>query len=133
MSDKKRIEEAEHWYKSAEDELDSGAILMMHKKHYHACFHARQAVIDALKAAWCLKDREPGDKTGPELIRQLQKIDNKTFLKLENRIDDLEKIARIEPRDIPPAKTFAKKDSEFFINTAYKILAQIKTLVITSG
>jgi HEPN domain-containing protein len=129
MNGNKNPEKAKRWYESAQDELDSGAILMMHKKHYHACFHARQAVLQALKAAWNLKNNEPGDKAGSELIRQLPQVDNETFLKLEKYIDVVEKIDRFDSPGIPPGKEFDNKDSEFFIDTAYKVLAEVKTII----
>lgn len=146
MSDQRYREEANRCYESAQDELDSGAILLMHKKHYHACFHAHQAILQALTAAWYAHNRVAGNETGPGLIRHLGDVDNKIFLKFKTFLPDVEKIerslplflpnSRIESFDLPgihPGKEFAKKDSEFFIDTAYKILAEVKTVIAKQG
>lgn len=133
MNCNKNREEAKQWFAAARDDLDSGAILMMHKKHKHACFFARQAAIKALKALWFLHNTEPAKRGIPGLFRGLKKIANPIFLNLEILTGDLRIIDRWPSPDSPTAKEFGEKECELFINTAYKIVAEVDTIIFASG
>ena len=133
MTDNKNLEEAALWFEAAQDDLDSGAILMMYKKHNHACLFARLAVMKALKALWFFHDTDPAKRRIPGLVRGLQKIDNNIFLKLTTYIDDLTMIDRWDSFGSPRVKESDKKESDFFVNTAYKIITEVKTIIFASG
>ncbi|MCK4764149.1 MAG: HEPN domain-containing protein [Candidatus Aminicenantes bacterium] len=129
MNVKKNIEEAKRLYEAAEDDLDSCGILLVHKKHAHACLFARQAALKALQAAYCYYNTGEGENPLPGLLVGLRYLHRETFRKLEKFIPAIEKLEKYGSPAHARDTTIAKEESDSCVNAAYHILAEIKALI----
>lgn len=59
MSKEKNKQEADRWFRTAQDDLDTAIILKDKGKFAHACFHAQQAGEKAVKVVWYFADADP--------------------------------------------------------------------------
>jgi len=137
MSVEKNKHEANRWFKTAEDDLDSSRVLHQNRKYAHACFHAQQAGEKALKAIWYLADADPWGHSISKLINDLQQVD----LKLHSRLEPIKKNAILLDRfyiptrypnglpGITPAEAYLEEDAIGCIEQAEKILTTIELLL----
>jgi hypothetical protein len=59
MSIGKNKLEANRWFRTAEDDLDTSVLLKKYNKFAHSCFHAQKAAGKAIKAIWYFEDADP--------------------------------------------------------------------------
>ena len=74
MSTEKNTKEANRWFKTAEDDLDSARILKDSGKYAHSCFHSQQAAAKSLKAVWYFSDEDPWGHSIKKLIDDLESV-----------------------------------------------------------
>jgi len=137
MSVEKNKQEANRWFKTAEDDLDSSRVLHQNGKYAHACFHAQQAGEKALKAIWYLVDADPWGHSISKLIHDLQQVD----VRLHGRLASIKRSAILLDRfyiptrypnglpDITPAEAYLEEDAISCIEHAGKILGTIKLII----
>ena len=137
MSHKKNREEANRWFITGQDDLDTAVILRKNKKHAHACFHAQQAVEKAIKGLWYFYDEDPWGHSILKLIQDIEEVDANAFSLLNKFVDDARKLDRLYiptryPNglpDITPDMAYSEDDSKYSITAAQKILKEVETII----
>ena len=137
MSREKNKQEAERWFRTAQDDLDTAVILKDRGKNAHACFHAQQAGEKAVKALWYFSDADPWGHSVKKLIDDLEEVDSNLFRNLKKLIRagmllDRFYIPTRYPNglpDITPDQAFNKKDALDAVKYAGMILRQVKKFI----
>jgi HEPN domain-containing protein/phosphoserine phosphatase len=137
MSHKKNQEEANRWFVTGKDDLDTAVILKQNQKHAHACFHAQQAVEKAIKAIWYLCDKDPWGHSIFKLVQDLEEVDTDAFSLLNQYTNDAKKLDRLYiptryPNglpDITPDMAYSEDDSQYSIDVAQKILNEVERII----
>ena len=75
MSVEKNIKEAVRWIETADEDIESAAILKKNGKFAHSCFHAQQSGEKAIKAVYYYLDADPWGHSIKRLIEDLRQID----------------------------------------------------------
>lgn len=137
MSHNKNRAEADRWFTTAQDDLDTAVILKQNHKHAHACFHAQQAVEKAIKGVWYFYDEDPWGHSILKLVRDLEEVDAKVFSLLSKFSDDARKLDRLYiptryPNglpDITPDMAYSEDDSRYSTSAARKILKEVEAIL----
>ena len=137
MSSEKNIVEAQRWYTTALDDLESAEILKRNGKFAHACFHSQQAGEKALKAVWYMLDADPWGHSIKKLIDDLYEVDKAVFTSLKSLERDGMVLDRfyIPTRypnslpDITPNIAFTEEDADTCLAHANNIIGAVKTLL----
>jgi len=137
MSHKKNREEANRWFTTGQDDLDTAVILRKNKKHAHACFHAHQAVEKAIKGVWYFYDEDPWGHSILKLIQDIEEVDANAFSLLNKFVEDARKLDRLYiptryPNglpDITPDMAYSEDDSRYSITAAQKIMKEVETII----
>jgi HEPN domain-containing protein len=137
MSIEKNKQEAERWFRTAQDDLDTAIILKDRGKYAHACFHAQQAGEKAIKALWYFSDADPWGHSVKKLIDDLEQVDItlfKNFKKLTRAGMVLDRfyIPTRYPNglpDITPDQAFNNKDALDALGYAEMILKRVKKFI----
>jgi HEPN domain-containing protein len=137
MSKEKNKQEAERWFLTAEDDLDTAVILKDKGKFAHSCFHAQQAGEKALKAAWYFADADPWGHSIKKLIDDLQYVNLTLFeclIKLvrPGMLLDRFYIPTRYPNGLPdltPDEAFNQEDAVEGVKHAEEILKKVRDCI----
>ncbi len=127
MSGAKLRQEAERWYRQAEDDMEAAAGLLAIDKYAQACFYAQQAAEKSLKAVGFLLDSDPWGHSCTKLIQALPSDELKLFSEVEDNAKALDKLY-IPTRypdalaELTPAEAFTQKEAHSAIAFAREIL-----------
>jgi HEPN domain-containing protein len=134
MSSEKNRVEANRWFRTATDDLDTAIILKKNSKFAHSCFHAQQSAEKAMKAVWQQLDADPWGHSIKKLIDDLESVDFGIFelfqkLSIVGGILDRFYIPTRYPNglpDITPDVAFTEEDAITCIDYAGKIIEAVK-------
>ena len=137
MSKEKNKQEADRWFRTAQDDLDTAVILKDKGKFAHSCFHAQQAGEKAVKAVWYFADADPWGHSVKKLIDDLEQVNLNLFKNLEKltRFGMLLDRFYIPTRypnglpDITPDQAYNQKDAVDAVKYAKKILKGVKDCI----
>ncbi|MBN1850338.1 MAG: HEPN domain-containing protein [Deltaproteobacteria bacterium] len=130
MSIEKIRKEADRWFHTAEDDLDTAIVLKENSKFAHSCFHAQQAAEKAVKAIWYFEDADPWGHSVKKLIDDLEGVN----LVVYNNLSKAIRLGTILDRfyiptrypnglpDITPDMAFDEEDSNTCIKAAQEII-----------
>ena len=137
MSIEKNRKEADRWFHTAKDDLDTSIVLKKNNKFAHSCFHAQQAAEKAVKAIWYFEDADPWGHSVKKLIDDLEGIN----LVVYNTLSKAIRLATILDRfyiptrypnglpDITPDVAFNVEDATICIEAARNILEIVRSIL----
>lgn len=121
MSAAKLRQEAERWYRQAENDLGAAsALLKVDSYAAQSCFLAQQAAEKSLKAVGFLLDTDPWGHSCTKLIQNLPEAEQKTFSEVLDDARALDKLY-IPTRypdalaELTPAEAFTKQEALYTI------------------
>lgn len=137
MSTEKNNQEAERWFRTAQDDLDTALILKEKGKFAHSCFHSQQAAEKAIKAVWYFADADPWGHSIKKMIDDLKQVD----LSIYQCVSKLSRYGVVLDRfyiptrypnglpDITPDQAFDETDARDCLEYAGSILLAVEDCI----
>jgi HEPN domain-containing protein len=129
--DKERYE-AQRWLETAREDLDAAQALSDKEKYSHSCFFAQQSGEKALKALWFFLGEDPWGHSIQKLMSELPDPEIRSrlaeFLEM-GAVLDRYYIPTRYPNGLPdltPGKVYFQKDASHCIDSARRLLDQVK-------
>ncbi len=137
MGTEKAHDEAIRWLGTARSDLSTADILTENERYAHACFHAQQAAVKAVKAVWYSVDADPWGHSVQKLIQDLKQVDEalhttlKAFIRLAAKLDRFYIPTRY-PNGLPdliPEQAFFRDDATAAVAHSESIVAASEAIV----
>lgn len=134
MSSRKLYEEAQRWYRQAQDDLEAAEVLLIAEKYAQTCFYAQHAGEKALKAVWFFLDLDPWGHSCTKLIKDLPN-EGKYFSEIIDTAKALDKLY-IPTRypdalaEITPAEAFTKHEAKAAIALSQGLLRKVNSRIV---
>ena len=137
MGIEKNIREAERWYRTGLDDLETAVLLLKHERYAHSCFNAHQAAEKALKSLFYSQDQDPWGHSLVKLLKDGERSSLKgmrDFSRIKNQAAILDRfyIPTRYPNGLPdiiPSEAYTRKDAEDAVQSAKEFIKRVQKIL----